>query len=97
MSRYVFKFLYEKDFMVLCYEDGINKKYFNSAEHYLGDAEEYADLFLENGGNEYVYIVPNFATLNELDVFALSDEKLKELEQYFFDKQTEKKGEQAYD
>ena len=47
------------EWTVYCFENGgLYKKYFNDAEDDWDDALDYVDLFLENGGNKYYYVIP---------------------------------------
>ena len=78
-DRYVFIFDYESDWMILCYENGRNKKYFNSSEDDWDNSLEYAELFIENGGNEYYYKLPSYDLIDDMDVFELKNEQIKEL------------------
>lgn len=81
-SRYVFIFDYGCDWMILCYENEYNRKYFNSAEDNWDDSLDYADMFIENGGNRYYYKLPSYDAVSGIDVFSLHDEPIEELSQY---------------
>ena len=57
-NRYVFIFDYGSDWMIVCYENGVDKKYFNSAEDGWDNSLDYVDMFVENGGNRYEAAIP---------------------------------------
>ena len=81
-NRYVFIFDYGSDWMIVCYENGVDKKYFNSAEDGWDNSLDYADMFIENGGNRYYYKLPSYDCVAEIDVFNLKDEPIDELNKY---------------
>lgn len=81
-NNYVFIFEYGRHWMVSCYKNGRDDEYFNSAENYFDKALKYVDLLLENGGNKYYYVLPDYETVENIDIFTLKDEPIKELEQY---------------
>lgn len=80
-DRYVFIFDYTGGWMILCFENENNEKYFNSAEDGWDDALDYADMFLKNGGTKYYYQLPSYDLVKDLDIFNLKnqpEEKLKD-------------------
>lgn len=81
-NRYVFFFQYERDWMIVCYDSEDDYQYFNSAEDDLDVALNYIDLFLENEGNKYHYILPDYDYVSEIDIFDLKNEPIKQLEEY---------------
>lgn len=81
-NRYVFIFDYGINWMILCYENGTNKEYFNSAEDDWDNSLDYADMFIENGGNKYYYKLPSYNLIENLDVFDLKNETIDELSDY---------------
>lgn len=81
-NRYVFIFDYGRDWMILCYENGTNKEYFNSAEDDWDNSLDYADMFIENGGNKYYYKLPSYNLIENIDVFDLKNETIDELSDY---------------
>lgn len=81
-NRYVFIFDYGRDWMILCYENGRNTKYFNSAEDGWDNSLDYADMFVENGGNKYYYKLPNYDYVASIDVFDLEDKPIDELNEF---------------
>ncbi len=68
--------------MILLYENGINTKYFNSAEDEWDNSLNYADMFVENGGNKYYYILPSYDYLDDVDVFELENHAIVSLKNY---------------
>ena len=81
-NRYVFIFDYECDWMIVCYKDGVEEKYFNSAEDDWDDSLDYADMFVENGGNRYYYKLPDYDYLEGISVFSLEDKPISELSDF---------------
>lgn len=82
MKRYAFVFDYERDWMIVLYQDGKQSKYFNSAENDWDDSLDYVDIFLENGGNRYYYQGHTYDDIADIDIFSLKDEPIKQLEKY---------------
>ena len=39
-------------------------------------------MFIENGGNRYYYKLPSYNLIENLDVFDLKDESIKELNEF---------------
>lgn len=90
-GRYVFIFEYEGEWMIVCYWGNNEKrshfgrsKYFNSAENIWGDAMDFVDMFLENGGNKYWYDLPDYDHVADIDIFCLGDEPIEELAEYLY-------------
>lgn len=81
-NRYIFIFDYGRDWMIICYENGTYKKYYNSAEDDWDNSLDYADMFIENGGNRYYYKLPNYDHVADIDVFNLNDKEIKELSEF---------------
>lgn len=81
-NRYVFFFEYGRDWMIGCYGSNEEEKYFNSAENYFDDSLDYVDLFLENCGNKYHYELPDYSYVENIDIFDLANEPIKELARY---------------
>lgn len=81
-NRYVFIFDYGYDWMIVCYEDGVEKKYFNSSEDDWDDSLDYADIFIENGGNRYYYKLPDYDYIVGINVFNLEDKPIEKLSEY---------------
>lgn len=87
MNRYVHIFDYRKDdgWMIICYENNRQYKYFNEAEYFWYDALDYVEEFLKNGGNEYYYEFSNYSIISDLDVFSLKNEIVEELQKYLIE------------
>lgn len=81
-ERYAFVFEYENDWMIVLYENGINVKYFNSAENDWDDSLDYVALFLESGGNRYWYNLPSYNYIENLNIFELENHPIKDFEEY---------------
>lgn len=81
-EKYVFIFEYGRDWMIVCYEDGVNKKYFNSAEDDWDNSLDYADMFIKNGGNKYYYKLPDYDCVADINIFSLKNEPISELSEY---------------
>lgn len=81
-ERYVFIFDYDGGWMILLYEDRINTKYFNSAENRWDNSLDFADLFIENGGKKYYYMLPSYDLVEDIDVFKLENRPIESLENY---------------
>ena len=82
-KRWVFMFelegeRYRDGWDVYCFENGGSyKKFFNNAEDDWDDALDYVDLFLENGGNRYHYVIPESS---QGLFFEMDCEELEELD-----------------
>lgn len=81
-NRYVFIFDYDGGWMIVCYENGVYENYFNSAEDDWDSSLDYADIFLENGGNRYYYKLPDYDYVADIDVFKLEDKPIDELSEF---------------
>lgn len=81
-NRYVFIFDYGSDWMIVCYEDELGKKFFNSSDDDWDTSLDYADLFVKNGGNKYYYALPDYDYIADIDVFELADEPIKEFDEF---------------
>ena len=81
-NRYAFVFDYGRDWMIVCYKNGNEDKYFNSAEDDWDDSLGFAEMFIENGGNMYYYELPSYDFIENMDVFSLKDEPIEELKDF---------------
>lgn len=81
-ERYVFIFDYTGGWMILLYEDGTNTKYFNSAEDGWDNSIDYANMFVENGGEKYYYMLPSYDYVKDIDVFELGNHPIEQLKDY---------------
>lgn len=81
-ERYGFIFEYENEWMIVLYENGNEKKYFNKDEDYWDDALDYVDIFLENGGDLYQYKLPSYSCIENLDIFNLKNQPIEGLSEY---------------
>lgn len=86
-TRYAFIFDYDGSWMVVCYENNSECKYFNSAEDDWNNALNYVDMFLENGGNKYYYELPSYDYLEDIDVFGLPNEPIASLSEFLTNKE----------
>lgn len=87
-ERYAFIFDYNGGWMILLYEDGINTKYFNSAENGWDDSLDYTDLFIGNGGTKYHYMLPSYDFIKNIDVFGLGNHPIEALRNYLLKSNT---------
>lgn len=85
-ERYVFIFDYPESWMIVLYENGINTKYFNSEDSNWEDSIFCAELFVENGGNEYYYKLPSYDVISDIDIFELKDYPIDSLREYLKNK-----------
>lgn len=81
-ERYVFIFDYDGGWMILLYENGINTEYFNSAENGWDNSLDFADLFIENGGKKYYYMLSSYELIEDINVFKLENRPIESLENY---------------
>ena len=81
-NRYVFVFNYGRDWMIICYKDGNDDKYFNSAENDWDDSLDYAEMLIENGGNMYYYELPSYDLIKSIDIFSLKNEPIEGLKEF---------------
>ena len=86
-TRYAFVFDYDGSWMVVCYKNNSDYKYFNSAEDDWDNALDYVDIFLENSGNKYYYKLPSYDYLENIDVFELPNEPIASLSEFLTNKE----------
>ena len=86
-TRYSFIFDYDDSWMVVCYENNSECKYFNSAEDDWDAALDYVDMFLENSGNKYYYELPSYDYLENIDVFELPNGPIATLSEFLTNKE----------
>ena len=90
MARYGFIVFFGHDgsgrWNIILQEDGENKYYFTCDEDRLNPSIEMMELFLENGGNSYKYVVPTYdqwmEVVDDESIFLLPDEPIAGLDEY---------------
>lgn len=82
MNRYAFIFDYTEGWMIVLYENGVEEKYFNSAEDGWDNSLDYTNMFVGESGTKYYYQFSEYDLVADIDIFSLENKPIKTLESY---------------
>lgn len=82
MIRYAFVFDYIGGWMIILYENGDCKKYFNDVEDGWDNSIDYMNMFIGESGIKYYYQFGEYDLIAGIDIFSLENKPIEFLEMY---------------